>query len=238
MSKVIIVIDSKEYAKASDIAAALRRNFGCVVVVRDLEVGDYVLSERCAVERKTWADFINSIKDGRVFDQAKRLRDAYKIPILVVEGSLRYALKFTEMHINSIYGALATLARMGISVIPSSSKEDTARILYVLARQEQGEEKRRVTVRTAKKSTTIEELQVALLATLPGIGEARARELLKRFGSPMNAFKNVRLWDKVVKGLSLEDLRKIEKVLYGEEEQGATQGSLLEYVEGSDSGTR
>ncbi len=238
MSKVVIIVDSKEYAKAGDVATALRRDFGCVVVVRDLEVGDYVLSERCAVERKTWADFINSIKDGRVFDQARRLREAYRIPVLVIEGSLRYALKFTEMHINSVYGALATLARMGISIIPSSGKEDTARILYVLARQEQDEERRRVTVRTAKKSVPIEELQVALLATLPGIGEARAKELLKRFGSPMNAFKNVRLWDKVIKGLSLEDLRKIEKVLYGEERQESTQGSLLEYVEGSDSGTR
>ena len=72
--RIVVYVDSNEYAVAREVAEVLRKNFGCVIVVKDLDVADYVASERVAVERKTVIDLVNSIKDGRLFDQVKRLK--------------------------------------------------------------------------------------------------------------------------------------------------------------------
>ena len=63
-----------------------------------LEVGDYIISDRVAVERKTAEDFVNSIVDKRLFMQLKDLRK-YQKPILIVEGR-----EFSRLHENAIKG--------------------------------------------------------------------------------------------------------------------------------------
>ena len=49
-----------------------------------LEVGDYLLSKNVCVERKTVKDFVNSIIDKRLFQQAKDLTENFKKPIIVI----------------------------------------------------------------------------------------------------------------------------------------------------------
>jgi len=51
-----------------------------------LKIGDYVISERTIIERKTRDDFESSIIDGRMFDQAQKLKDTYERVIYIVEG--------------------------------------------------------------------------------------------------------------------------------------------------------
>src|SRR3712207_8568162 len=55
-------------------------------LAEQLPVGDYVLSDRVVVERKTGADLAASIKDRRLFEQIERLGEAYPAVVLVVEG--------------------------------------------------------------------------------------------------------------------------------------------------------
>lgn len=51
-----------------------------------LPVGDYLVSERLLIERKSIADLYASLKDGRLFDQMGRMREVYSRPVLLVEG--------------------------------------------------------------------------------------------------------------------------------------------------------
>src|SRR3954453_18359340 len=51
-----------------------------------LPAGDYVLSDRLVVERKTGADLAASIKDRRLFEQIGRLKASFAAVVLVVEG--------------------------------------------------------------------------------------------------------------------------------------------------------
>ena len=51
-----------------------------------MPAGDYVLSDRVVVERKTGPDLAASIKDRRLFEQIDRLAEAYDAVVLIIEG--------------------------------------------------------------------------------------------------------------------------------------------------------
>ncbi len=81
--KNVIIADTREFN--SDVVKELSRR-GMVVQSQQLDVGDYILSDRLAVERKEVDDFLRSLMDGRLFSQLKMLKTAYINPILVLEG--------------------------------------------------------------------------------------------------------------------------------------------------------
>ena len=103
--------------------------------IKNLEVADYVLSDRVAVERKTAEDFINSLIKGErdLFSQLLSLRKSYLRPLLIIEGEL-----YGRVHPNAIRGALAAIVvDLGIPVIQTKSQQETAEILLAIAKREQ-----------------------------------------------------------------------------------------------------
>jgi len=50
-----------------------------------LTPADYIVSEDYTIKRKEFRDFLRSVSDGRLFEQAERLAKAYGKPVLVVE---------------------------------------------------------------------------------------------------------------------------------------------------------
>ncbi|MEM3947070.1 MAG: ERCC4 domain-containing protein, partial [Metallosphaera sp.] len=69
-----IYVDSREFQSG---IPDLLKELGAILFTQQLSVGDYVVSEGVAVERKSVYDLINSIYDKRFFDQLSRLREAY-----------------------------------------------------------------------------------------------------------------------------------------------------------------
>jgi Fanconi anemia group M protein len=190
---VLIFADSRE--SSSGVIKGLEL-YDCIVRQKTLAVGDYLLSDRACVERKTADDFVKSITDRRLFSQLAALKDNFERPILLVEGSDIYG----RLNANAIQGALAAISLdFGIPLIWSRNAEETAGIIYWIARREQFEEKREVTVRGDKKAETAEEKQEYLVSGLPGISVTRARQLLKHFGTPAAVF-----------AASVEELAKAE----------------------------
>ncbi len=212
MKNVKIIVDSREAAFARQILKILRE-LRAEIEIKKLEVGDYVLSEDVAVERKTVVDFVETLTRRNLFEQIYALKEAYTRPILVLEGYLGIIRKFSKININSVLGALAALARNGISVIPTIDAKSTASLLYFIARQEQIGESRQITVRPVKKIVTVQEQQIFFLAGLPLIGRSKAISILKKFGTPLNALNNYRLWSKRISGIGENTIKKIEQVL-------------------------
>ena len=66
-----IVADDRE--EAGGVIAELRGWADVALEVRRLPVGDFLVEERFAVERKTLADFSCSVVDARLFKQAAAL---------------------------------------------------------------------------------------------------------------------------------------------------------------------
>lgn len=179
-----ICIDSNEASSRRDIVNYMMWN-GVEVDIRKLDICDYVVSDRVGVERKDVSDFIGSMKDGRLFSQARDMAAVYERPVVILEGQLSRAFKRSAMKPASVYGALSSLALdYGVNIIPTDSPESTAVLLHRLAYREQAKEERTIQLRRVNRSLPLHEQQVFLLSGLPHIGTTLAQELLTAYETP------------------------------------------------------
>jgi ERCC4-type nuclease len=188
-----ICVDSNEASSRKDIVNYFRLS-GFDVEVRRLDVCDYVVSDRCGVERKDVSDFLGSMKDSRLFSQAKDMAEAYEKPVLILEGWMSRAFRRSRMRPASVYGALASLTLdLGLSIIPTEDPEATSVLLHRLAYREQVKDERPLQLRSVRRDMPPHMQQVFLLSGLPQIGTTLAEELLSRFDTPyrvMEEFAN------------------------------------------------
>lgn len=191
----IIYVDTRE-------SAALIRyleRMGAEVHVKQLEIGDFVLSEDVVVERKTVEDYIRSLMDNRLFSQLIAMKDKYPKPLLIVQGNRK---KSASIGLSAFYSSLAsTLIDFYIPIYTSEDDEETAALLYYIAKREQEEGRKAVRVREGRKPLTTPEIQKYVVAGVPGIDAILADRLLKRF-------KNVR----GVFSASIEELKAVEGI--------------------------
>ncbi len=180
-----VLVDERE--RASGIPEALR-SMGILVEPRMLNVGDYVFSPECALERKSAADFVNSLYTGRLFDQAHRLSEAYENPVMLVEGRLRGLLD--TMHNPRVFwGALVTLCLSHhIHVFFTEDADQSAEFIFTLARQVRFSASRGPVARGKPRLSTTRERQLYVVASLPGVGIKLADRMLSWSGSVRRVF--------------------------------------------------
>ena len=78
-----IVVDSRELGSPTTRELS---KYDILITQETLSIGDFIISDRTAIERKTVDDFASSIIDGRLFEQMSNLKSAYDMPILMIEG--------------------------------------------------------------------------------------------------------------------------------------------------------
>jgi len=179
-----------------------------------LERGDYILSDLCAVERKTVHDFVYTLTRRYLFEQLFRLKEVYVKPFILIEGYLPIVYRFSRIQPSSVWGAMFALAKQGICMIHTSSYRETVDFLYTAARQEQVVEKRAPIVHAMKKTETLADAQVFFMASLPNIGREKAVSILNSYQTPMNALLNVDRWAKEAYGLGPVITERVRQVLY------------------------
>ena len=177
----------------------------------ELPVGDYVLAQGVAVERKSAMDFSLLVMDGRVPELAARLLLDFDHPVLVVEG---------DFHAGRFHGdpqklreALAHLALQAIPLIPSPGPGFTAELIFSLAQ----------TLETPKPTPSLRHgrpfdplnSRRFLLEGLPGVNEGMAKTLLQHFGSPAKVFAASAEALAQVPGISVEAAARMRRILEG-----------------------
>ena len=170
-----VLYDHRE--ERSGIPDALR-DAGVPATAAQLPVGDYVLSDRLIVERKTGSDLAASIKDRRLFEQVERLIGAYQAVVVVVEGD--------PVHIGagSWKGALGRILLSGVGVLTTDGPDETAEWLVRLHRLEgAGPSEARGLPRVRRPTDDRFRTAEDVLTCLPGISTVGARRLLEHFGS-------------------------------------------------------
>jgi ERCC4-type nuclease len=207
-----IIVDSREASSAAKIVKGLVER-GAKVKTQALEKGDYILSDECAVERKTVTDFVYTLTRRYLFEQLFRLKDVYPKSLILLEGYLPVIYKFSHVQPAAIWGAMFNLAKNGIALVNTNSYKESIDFLYVAAKQEQIADKRSPTVHAFKKTDTLTDAQVFLVASLPNIGREKAVALLKSYQTPLNAFINVDDWTKNVHGLGPIISSRVKEVL-------------------------
>ncbi len=156
---------------------------GCDMKLERLNVGDYVLSPDCGVEYKTVRDFVDSLVDGRLLSQVRELRENFRKPLMLVEGTADI-FSVRNVHPNAIRGLLATIAvSYRVPILFTRSPRDTAATLVVVARREQEESGKDFSLHGSKKPMALHEQQEYIVTSLPGVGPGLAKELLRTFGS-------------------------------------------------------
>ena len=207
-----IIVDSREANTAAKIVKSLIER-GVHVKTENLEKGDYILSDECAVERKTVHDFVYTLTRRYLFEQLFRLKDAYPKSLILLEGYLPIIYKFSHIQPVAIWGAMFNLAKNGIAIVNTASQKETVDFLYVAARQEQIVEKRTPTVHAFKRCETLTDSQVYFVASLPNIGREKAVALLRSYQTPLNVLINVDDWPTTVNGLGPIISNKVKEVL-------------------------
>ena len=207
-----IIVDSREASSAQKIVKGLVEK-GVNVKKEILEKGDYILSDQCAVERKTVNDFVYTLTRRYLFEQLFRLKDVYPKSLIVLEGYLPIIYKYSSIQPHAIWGAVFNLAKNGIAIVNTASQKETVDFLYTAARQEQIIEKRSAVVHAFKKCDTLSDAQVYFIASLPSIGREKATALLDSYQTPQNALINVDDWEKAVHGLGPVITNRVKDVL-------------------------
>ncbi len=196
-NEITIVVDNRELR--SGVAKWLARK-GVRVVSSQLDVADYVLSSRLGVERKEAGDFLGSLFDGRLFMQARLLRNSYARPLLIIEGDVLSESR--NVPPQAVLGAIASISiDLGVSVITTRDDAETAALLYGIAKREQFETGKEVALRGEKGKMSVKERQQFIVEGLPSVSGTLAKRLLEEFGSA-----------KAVFGATVEDLCKVEGI--------------------------
>lgn len=196
--KIIIFADMREHGEVTD---SLFEQ-GVNVKISTLKAGDFILSEDVGVERKIVKDFVASLIDGRLFEQAKNLKENFSKPLYIVEGQFEELFKARDVHPNALWSALASLVLdWQIPILFSSSPLETANLLAVIAKREQLERKKEISLRGSNKPHSLPEMQEFFIEGLPTVGPSLAKALLRKFRTP-----------KKIANATLEQLKKVEKI--------------------------
>jgi Fanconi anemia group M protein len=197
-----IICDQRE--TSSSVVRNLDRMDNCVTKLETLEVGDYVLSNKLAVERKSMSDFIDTLtgSDGRsLFEQSKNLVQSYDNAIIIMEGNLD-ELYSRDVHDNAIIGSMASIVSdFGISFMFSRNEMETSKILSQIAEKEQVEKDRSISIHNKKDTATLSQQQKYIVSSIEDVGAVTAENLLEEFGSVIDIFN-----------AEVEDLQNVENI--------------------------
>ena len=97
------------------------------VEICELEIGDYLFDNKVCYEFKTVSDFVASIQNGKVFNQAINMAETYPYNFVIIQGddatrakALAMSRNYHEITYFGYLGAIASLNRF-VTVIESYS---------------------------------------------------------------------------------------------------------------------
>lgn len=159
----------------------------------NLEVGDYVLSDRVCVERKTTEDFLSSwLQDRKLFSQVMNISFAYERPLLIVEGVPEELFTSRMVNPKAVWGVLRTIAiSFRCPVFYMLNAAETAEQLFAIAKKEQEDDPKPFNPHPKRSGFSAKEQKEYVVSSFPNcdIGIKKARDLLNHFKTIENIIK-------------------------------------------------
>jgi ERCC4-type nuclease len=154
---------------------------GTPILFENLEIEDYIIGD-LIIERKTSKDFIASVFDRRIFQQANKITSYTNRAILLIEGNLNKEIEYIKNR-NSIYGVLLSLAlSYNFKIIYSNDIEESVNILEIIFKHGKYYKIENIHLIKQKRipNNTYQQ-QLNIIFSIPYIGEKYAERLLKNF---------------------------------------------------------
>ena len=112
-----LTIDSREQSRIQS-ATEYYKKQGLTVEVKEEQVGDYIFNNKVCFEFKTIPDFVSSIQNGRVFNQAITQAETYDYHYVLIHGnehdrskSIAMSKNYIPVTIFQYHGAIASINR-------------------------------------------------------------------------------------------------------------------------------
>lgn len=184
--KIDLKIDFREQ-RSGIVSELTKLSDQLAIEIGTLAVGDYWIADKIIVERKTLSDFLVSIKNGRIFQQAYSIAQSGKNGLIILEGD-KSMVSHSLISRKAVQGALIHITVfIGIPVIRSLNIQETAALLIDIFHQsQQGElprQKHIISKSPGIRLTKKQRQKIFILQNLPGIGIIKAMALLSAFSS-------------------------------------------------------
>jgi ERCC4-type nuclease len=233
MSIVSVLCDAREPSWIKQLT------FGGVPVVSTmLDAGDLLCAtdDGCllAIERKTSSDFLNTLRDNRLFPQLARLHEVSPWAYLIITGTLHsgpHDCTVTEERETgwswaSVAGALLTCQEIGVHVLQVASDMDFEPAIVRLTNRD----RTALRIHPVRSTVPMSEAE-GILSALPGIGPEKAGAVLSLYPTASHALSYLtcpdRYWeDDKVPGVGDGIKRRVRKALGLEGTSFLTFGSL------------
>ncbi|KAJ1988666.1 DNA repair protein RAD16 [Coemansia spiralis] len=194
ISQSRIVVDVREFWAP---LPSLLHAAGFEVVPRTLDIGDYILHDELAVERKSLPDLIGSLRSGRLYNQAEAMCRHYKFATLMVEFEVNTSFSLqaiggigADISVTSVNSKLTllVLAFPRLRIVWSSSPYETASIFAELKRDAQEPDADRAVARgqnddSVERESIYNSSPIELLQSLPGVTQRNYQQLARKFKS-------------------------------------------------------
>ena len=112
-----VKIDSREQSRIKS-ATEYFKSQGLEVEVCELEIGDYLFDDKVCFEFKLVSDFVASIQDKRVFNQAVEMAENFDYSFVIIQGdehsrakAIAMSRNYREVTYFQYLGAIASLNR-------------------------------------------------------------------------------------------------------------------------------
>lgn len=214
-----VIIDNREPPHIQKL------NFGCPSMVQCLETGDLHIATNddklLIVERKAAMDFVNSIKDGRLFNQVARAKQITPYVYVAIVGSIlpvrggKTAINgnVTGWDYAAIQGVMLSIQELGVSIVFCADDNDFLPCMVRLANRSRGS----VIVMPVREAAIFGGAE-NVLASLPGIGAKKAADLLQHFpnvGSALWFLTDIDDKQTKIPGIAENTKRNIVRLLGG-----------------------
>jgi DNA excision repair protein ERCC-4 len=124
---MVLYYDDREHADT--IIHELSSYQDVSLIKKRLTLGDYQCND-WLIERKTLADLVHSLCDGRLFSQVARLAASFQHTALLIEGCTQDIANY-QIHREALIGAICAISlNFHIPILRSLSQLETAKILY------------------------------------------------------------------------------------------------------------
>ncbi len=160
----------------------------CPIVEMEDRHGDFHVicddDNMLIIERKAAMDFVNSIRDGRLFNQVARAKQITPYVYVVIVGSIlpvrggKTAINgnLTGWDYAAIQGVMVSVQELGAMIIHCADDNDFVACIVRLANRS----RKAIPVMPVREAHVFGGAEV-ILASLPGIGAKKAADLLKVF---------------------------------------------------------
>lgn len=187
----MIIIDSREDSKLSGAVIRIAKANKIDTEKKWLEIGDYIIGD-CCIEAKSTADFLQSVRNKRIFNQLDNMDREYNKNIILIYGTLDEAISYLNRTQHNSPAWRDKLKKMFIGALTSIALHTDVKPIWVenyniaahiIVASSKHIDKNLIIHKELPKKIKTDDVRVDILTEIKGVSVDKAKALLKTFGS-------------------------------------------------------